>query len=79
MCRPQDLRRAKYELQYSQRSHYAAADEAYGCMGVCEDEARKPGVYLKKDVVTVAQRSLKHHVRKVAPRILPLRQLVRFQ
>jgi len=76
VCRPQDLKRAKYELQYSQRSHYGADDAAFGCMGIREDDQGKQGVYLKKDVVTVAEKALSQHVKKVAPHILPLRELV---
>ena len=78
-CRPKDLPRAKYELQYSQRSHYGADDSAFGCMGVKEDEQGKLGVYLKKDVVSVAQKCLSQHIRKVAPHILPLSELVSHQ
>ena len=71
--------RAKYELQYSLRSHYAANDSAFGCMGVKEDEEGKQGVYLKKEVVSVAQKCLNLHIRKVAPHILPISELVSHQ
>lgn len=47
-------------------------------MGVQEDAEGKQGVYLKKDVVRVAEVALAKHVRIVAPNILPVTQLVGF-
>lgn len=45
-------------------------------MGVQEDAHGKQGVYLKKDVVKVAEDALAKHIRIVAPKILPYAQLV---
>ena len=46
-------------------------------MGVREDADHKQGVYLQKNVVQVAEIALARHVRRVAPRILTVTQLVR--
>ena len=75
-CRPKDRSTAKYDLKYSRRSHFAADDDAYQCMGIQEDAEGRKGVYLKKDVVKVANVALNKHIKAVAPYILPLRQLV---
>ena len=36
-CRSRDLRRAKYELVTSLRTHLGNQDDAFGCMGIAED------------------------------------------
>ena len=37
-CRPSDLGRAKYELVTTVRTHLGCQDDAFGCMGIAEDE-----------------------------------------
>ena len=37
-CRPSDLGRAKYELVTTVRTHLGCQDDAFGCMGVAEDD-----------------------------------------
>lgn len=74
-CRPKDVKRAKYQLTFSQRSHFAAEDAAFSCMGIKQDVAGKQGVYLQKDVVEVAATALSKHIKSVAPKILTLREL----
>lgn len=73
--RPKDMKRAKYELQYSQRSTYAADQASFACMGVRQDVDGNQGVYLQKDIVQVASTALSKHVKTVAPKILTIPQL----
>ena len=75
-CRPQDVRKAKYELTTTLRTHLGYQDDAFGCMGVAEDADGVQGVFLKKNVIQVAGRSLKMNISTLAPRVLPVMELV---
>ena len=75
-CRPQDARRAKYELTTTLRTHLGYQDDAFGCMGVAEDAEGIQGVFLRKNVIEVAGRSLKINISALAPRVLPIMELV---
>ena len=77
VCRPQDARLAKYELTTTLRTHLGYQDDAYGCMGVAVDREGVQGVFLKKNVIEVAGRSLKMNISALAPRVLPIMELVR--
>lgn len=79
LCRPQDLRTAKYELVTSLRTHLGSQDDAFGCMGVSEDPSGYQGTFLKKNVMEVVDDALKTNVRGLAPRILPGAELVSTQ
>lgn len=75
-CRPEDRARAKYELVTSLRTHLGCQDDAFGCMGVAEDAEGRQGVFLRKNVIEVAGRALRHNITALAPRILPFSELV---
>lgn len=78
-CRPQDAARAKYELKTSLRTHMGADDGAFLCMGDGQDEKGFPGVFLRKNVIEVASQALHKNLTALAPRVLPLPELVRLQ
>ena len=57
-------------------THLGGQDDAFGCMGVAEDAEGRQGVFLRKNVIEVAGRALRHNITALAPRILPYSELV---
>jgi hypothetical protein len=77
-CRPQDRRRAKYELMHTERT-LITSNAAYNCIKVRQAADGEAGCFLHKDdVLASASESLKLTLTKLAPRILPLSELVRY-
>eukprot|EP00884_Botryococcus_braunii_P016482 jgi/Botrbrau1/3517/Bobra.341_2s0044.1 len=75
--KPCDARRAKYELLHTVRTHIGNEDEAFLCMGNGQDIEGKEGVFLRKTVISVAGRGLRKNLRELAPKVLPLGELVK--
>ncbi|KAK9111162.1 hypothetical protein Scep_018681 [Stephania cephalantha] len=71
-----DSTMAKMELLTALRTHHGADDASYEAALQREDGFGNPGVALTKDLIRVAAQGLKEHVRLLAPRVLPLSQLV---
>ncbi|KAJ0985556.1 hypothetical protein J5N97_003912 [Dioscorea zingiberensis] len=69
---------AKMELVRTLRTHHGADDAAYNAAIQCEDEKGNVGVALTKDLVRVAGSGLKGHITTLAPRVLPVSELLRF-
>ena len=67
---------AKYELVTTHRTHLGAEDDAFGCMGVREDQDGIQGVFLKKNVIEVSGRALALNLKTLVPRVLPWLELV---
>lgn len=67
---------AKMELTYCLRTHHGADDSAYHAAFQEEDGKGITGVSLTKDLIRVAGVNLRQHIKILAPRILPLNQLV---
>ncbi|KAK9110558.1 hypothetical protein Sjap_018618 [Stephania japonica] len=67
---------AKMEVLTTLRTHHGANNASYEAALQREDEFGNPGVALTKDLIRVAAQGLKEHVRLLAPRVLPLSQLV---
>ena len=59
------------------RTHLGGDDDAFGCMGVREDQAGIQGVFLKKNVIEVSGRALALNLKTLVPRVLPWLELVR--
>jgi hypothetical protein len=76
-CRPKDIRRAKYELVHTVRVHLGCEDDAFGCMGNGEDSEGIKGVFLRRNVVSVAGRALKVNLQRLGPLTLPITEMVR--
>lgn len=69
---------AKMELVDSLRTHHGADDMSYRAAFQEEDEKGNPGISLTKDLVRVAGVNLREHIKTLAPRVLPLSQLMRY-
>ncbi|XP_020259204.1 3-ketoacyl-CoA synthase 1-like [Asparagus officinalis] len=73
---PKCRARAKFELVRSLRTHTGSDDASYNAAYQAEDEDGNVGVALKKDLVRVAGKGLKTHIRTLAPWVLPWAELV---
>ncbi|KAF5196475.1 3-ketoacyl-CoA synthase [Thalictrum thalictroides] len=69
---------AKMELVGSLRTHHGANDSAYNAAVQQEDDQGTVGVSLTKNLIRVAGMGLKEHITVLAPRVLPLSQLVSY-
>ncbi|XP_010912872.1 3-ketoacyl-CoA synthase 11-like [Elaeis guineensis] len=69
---------AKMELVRTLRTHHGADDAAYNAAIQMEDEDGKVGVALTKDLVQVAGTGLTSHISTLAPRVLPVSELLRY-
>lgn len=69
---------AKMELVRSHRTHHGADDASY-CAAFQEEDANgNVGVALTKDLIRVAGEGLREHIRTLAPRVLPIRELIAY-
>ncbi|BDA49612.1 3-ketoacyl-CoA synthase 11 [Coccomyxa sp. Obi] len=75
--RPKDIRRSKYELVHTVRVHLGCEDDAFGCMGNGEDSEGIKGVFLRRNVVSVAGRALKVNLQRLGPLVLPISEMVK--
>ncbi|KAF5205952.1 3-ketoacyl-CoA synthase [Thalictrum thalictroides] len=69
---------AKMELVRSLRTHHGENDSAYNAAVQQEDDQGTVGVSLTKDLIRVAAMGLKEHITVLAPRVLPLSQLISY-
>ena len=76
--RPSDRRRSKYQLIHTVRTHKGAEDKSYGCVYQREDENRKIGVSLSKDLMAVAGEALKANITTLGPLVLPMSEQLLF-
>ncbi|XP_045790289.1 3-ketoacyl-CoA synthase 12-like [Trifolium pratense] len=60
------------------RTHHGATDDSYNCCHKKEDEQGRVGFYLDKALPLVATRAFVDNLREISPKILPLRELLRF-
>ncbi|MQM22760.1 hypothetical protein Taro_055817 [Colocasia esculenta] len=67
---------AKMELLQSLTTHHGGDDASYGVVMQEEDSQGQVGVTLKKDLIRVAGGRLRDHIKILAPRVLPVSQLV---
>ncbi|KAK6160793.1 hypothetical protein DH2020_004174 [Rehmannia glutinosa] len=75
---PRHRRAAKMELVDSVRTHHGADDSAYRAAYQEEDHKGNTGISLTKDLIRVAGVHLRQHIKILAPRVLPLSQLVHY-
>ncbi|OMO95610.1 Very-long-chain 3-ketoacyl-CoA synthase [Corchorus olitorius] len=76
--RPSDRRRSKYELVHTLRTHKGADDKSYNCVFQQEDEFKKVGVSLSKELMVVAGEALKANITTLGPLVLPLSEQLLF-
>ncbi|KAK1370679.1 3-ketoacyl-CoA synthase [Heracleum sosnowskyi] len=70
--------KAIFKLKCLVRTHHGAKDEAYGACIQTEDEVRRVGFHLGKNLPKAATRALIDNLKEISPKILPLRELLRF-
>ncbi|XP_043710874.1 3-ketoacyl-CoA synthase 12-like [Telopea speciosissima] len=70
--------RAMFRLKCLVRTHLGASDEAHECAVQKEDEQGLLGFHLSRNLPTAATRALSENLRELAPKILPLKELLRY-
>ncbi|KAJ8640581.1 hypothetical protein MRB53_017275 [Persea americana] len=73
-----DLRRSKYRLIHTVRTHKGSDDKCFGCVTQQEDENGKIGVSLSKDLMAVAGDALKTNITTLGPLVLPMSEQLLF-
>eukprot|EP00803_Ostreobium_quekettii_P009088 evm.model.scf_515.6 EVM.evm.TU.scf_515.6 scf_515:48412-53536(+) len=76
--RRRDYWRSRYELKHVVRTHLGANDAAYGCVYQMEDEEKKLGVRLSKELMAVAGEALKANITTLGPLVLPISEQILF-
>ncbi|KAL9245061.1 hypothetical protein vseg_018757 [Gypsophila vaccaria] len=69
---------AKFKLLDSLRTHHGSDDSSYKAAIQEEDEKGTTGISLTKDLIRVAGQNLRSHLTLLAPRVLPLSELIRY-
>ncbi|KAI3973852.1 hypothetical protein MKX01_030428 [Papaver californicum] len=70
--------KAMFELKCLVRTHLGSSDEAYGCCQQQEDELGRLGIHLGKSLPKAATRAFIKNLTELGPKILPLRELIRY-
>ncbi|CAI0475069.1 unnamed protein product [Linum tenue] len=70
--------RCIFKLKTLVRTHHGGKDESYGCCIQKEDEQGRLGFHLAKNLPKAATRAFVDNLREISPKILPVRELVRF-
>ncbi|CAL5395377.1 unnamed protein product [Camellia sinensis] len=73
-----DRRRSKYQLIHTMRTHKGADDKCYSCVFQEEDETKRIGVALSKDLMAVAGEALKTNITTLGPLVLPMSEQLLF-
>ncbi|OMP11198.1 Very-long-chain 3-ketoacyl-CoA synthase [Corchorus capsularis] len=76
--RSSDRRRSKYELVHTLRTHKGADDKSYNCIMQEEDEVKKVGIRISKELMSVAGEALKSNITTLGPLVLPLSEQLLF-
>ncbi|CAN1283105.1 3-ketoacyl-CoA synthase 12 [Linum perenne] len=67
-----------FKLKTLVRTHHGSRDESYGCCIQKEDEQGRPGFHLGKNLPKAATRAFIDNLKEISPKILPVRELIRF-
>ncbi|KAM7499225.1 hypothetical protein LguiA_023639 [Lonicera macranthoides] len=71
-------KRSAFSLKCLIRTHLGAMDEAHSCCKQQEDDHGHLGFFLSKSLTKSASKAFAENLRDLAPRVLPLRELVRY-
>lgn len=66
-----DRRHSKYQLIHSVRTHRGADERSYSCIIQQDDEDKRIGISLSKDLMSVAGEALKANIITLGPLVLP--------
>ncbi|KAK9065901.1 hypothetical protein SSX86_015303 [Deinandra increscens subsp. villosa] len=72
------VRKSMFKLKTMVRTHHGSKDEAYGCCLQTEDAQNRVGFRLGKTLPKNATRAFIDNLKETAPKILPMRELLRF-
>ncbi|KAL5990426.1 3-ketoacyl-CoA synthase [Asimina triloba] len=75
---PELSRRAKFRLKNLTQTHLGGNDDCYGCAVQTEDELGYVGMCLTKKLPKAATMALSQNLRSLAPRVLPVSELLRY-
>ncbi|KAJ8768659.1 hypothetical protein K2173_023563 [Erythroxylum novogranatense] len=70
--------RCMFKLKCLVRTHHGAREESYDCCIQREDDQGRLGFHLGKSLPKAATRAFVDNFREIAPKILPIRELLRF-
>ena len=76
--RSSDRRRSKYELVHTLRTHKGGDDRSYNCVSQQEDESKRIGVKISKDLMAVAGEALKTNITTLGPLVIPMPEQLLF-
>ncbi|OAY66665.1 3-ketoacyl-CoA synthase 10, partial [Ananas comosus] len=76
--RRRDFRRAKYRLEHIVRTHKGADDRSFRCVYQEEDEQRKKGLAISRDLMEVGGHALKTNITTLGPLVLPFSEQLLF-
>ncbi|XP_051142870.1 3-ketoacyl-CoA synthase 12-like [Andrographis paniculata] len=76
--KPSLRRNAMFKLKILVRTHHGARDDAYNCCQQKEDDKGLLGFFLGKNLPKAATQAFIENLNEIAPRILPIRELLRF-
>ncbi|XWS13750.1 hypothetical protein CRYUN_Cryun36dG0064800 [Craigia yunnanensis] len=76
--RSSDRRRSKYQLIHTIRTHKGADDKCYNCVFQREDDTKRVGVSLSKELMAVAGEALKTNITTLGPLVLPMSEQLLF-
>ncbi|XP_010469044.1 PREDICTED: 3-ketoacyl-CoA synthase 2-like [Camelina sativa] len=76
--RSSDRRRSKYQLIHIVRTHNGADDNAFSCAYQREDNNKKIGASLSKNLVAIAREALKTNITTLGPLVLPMSEQILF-
>lgn len=76
--RSADMRRAKYKLLNTTRTHTASDDKSFLCITHGEDESGEIGVSLSKELMAVAADALTKNMASLGEDVLPISEKLRY-